>query len=54
MWLNKLICKGDTNQFDKNTYHHNEKLDHVLNHLHLFWDFPKSPINKYSDKGSNH
>jgi hypothetical protein len=50
MWLNKPIRVGNTNQFGTNTTcHHNNKLDQILNHLHLFWDFPKSPINEYSD-----
>ena len=40
---------GGTNQFGTNTCHHNKKLDQILNHLHLFGDFPKSPINEYSD-----
>jgi hypothetical protein len=51
MWLNKVIRVGDTNQFDTNTCHHNKKLDWILDHLHLFWDFPKSPINEYNDFG---
>ena len=49
MWLNKAIRVGGTNQFGTNTCHHNKKLDQILNHLQLFWDFPKSPINEYSD-----
>ena len=49
MWLNKAIRMGGINQFGTNTCHHNKKLDQILNHLHLFWDFPKSPINEYSD-----
>ena len=40
---------GGTNQFDTNTCHLNKKLDHILKHLHLFRNFPKSPIIKYSD-----
>jgi len=47
MWLGKPIRMSSTNQFDINTCHHNNKLDKILNHLHLFWDFPKSPINEY-------
>ena len=46
MWLNKPIRVGGTNQFGINTRHHNKKLDQILNHLHLFWDFPKFPINE--------
>ena len=42
---------GGTNQFDTNTCHHNKKLDQILNHLQLFRDFSKSPINEYSDSG---
>ena len=38
---------GVTNQFGINTCHHNKKLNQILNHLHLFWHFPKSLINKY-------
>ena len=49
MWLSKAIHVDGTNQFDTNTCHNNKKLDQILNHLHLFWDFPKSPINEYSD-----
>ena len=41
---------GNTNQFGINTCHHNNKLDMILNQLHLFRDFPNSPINEYSDK----
>ena len=40
---------GGTYRFDTNTCHPNNKLDKILNHLHLFRDFPKSPINEYSD-----
>ena len=43
---------GGTNQFGTNTCHHNKKLNWILNHLQLFWDFPKSLINEYSDKVS--
>ena len=50
MWFKKAICMGGTNQFGTNTWHHNKKLKQMLNQLHLFWDFPKSLINKYSDK----
>ena len=39
---------GGTNQFGTNTCAHNKKLNHVLNHVHLFLDFPKSIINEYS------
>jgi hypothetical protein len=49
MWLSKAIHVDGTSQFDTNTCHHNKKLDQILNHLHLFWDFPKSPIKEYSD-----
>ena len=48
LWLSKPIRMGGTNQFGINTCHHNNKLDQILNHLHLVWDFPKSPINEYS------
>ena len=41
---------GGTNQFDTNKCHQNKTLDQILNHLHLFWDFPKSLINEYNDK----
>ena len=50
MWLDKAIWMGGINQFDTNTCHHNKKLNQISNHLHLFWDFPKSLINEYSDK----
>jgi hypothetical protein len=50
MWLNKPICVGNINQFGINICHHNNKSDHLFNHLHLFWDFPKCPINKYSNE----
>ena len=40
---------GGANQFGTNTCHHNNKLDQILNHLHLFWDFSKSMINEYND-----
>ena len=36
MWLNEPIRMGGTNQFDTKTYHHNKKLDQILNHLYLF------------------
>ena len=39
-----------SNQIDTNTCHHNKKLFQILNHSHLFWDFPKSLINEYSFK----
>ena len=50
MWLNKPIRVGITNQFGTNTCHHNKKLDQILSHLHIIWDFPESPINEYSGK----
>jgi hypothetical protein len=50
MWLDKPIRMSGTNQFDINTCHHNNKLDQILNHLHLFGNFSKSPINEYSDQ----
>jgi hypothetical protein len=50
MWLNKAICMGGLNQFGTNTCHHNKILSHIVNHLNLFWDFPKSLINESSDK----
>ena len=53
MWLNKVICMGGTNQFGTNTYHHNKKLNWILKHLQLFWDFPKSLVNEYSDSYDN-
>ena len=53
MWLNKVIYMGGTNQLGTNTCHHNKKLNQILNHLHLFWDFPKSLINEYSDIWAN-
>ena len=40
---------GGTNQCGINTCHHNNKLDQILNHLHLIRNSPKSPINEYSD-----
>ena len=40
---------GGTNQFDTNICHQNKKLDQILNHLHLFLDFPKCLINEYND-----
>ena len=40
---------GNTNQFGTNTCHCNKKLNQILNYLQLFWDFPKSLINEYSD-----
>ena len=43
---------GGPNQFGTNTCHHSNKLDQILFHLQLFWDFPKSPINEYSDSFS--
>ena len=49
MWLNKVICMGGTDQLGTNTWHHNKKLNYLLNNLHLFWDFPKSLINEYGD-----
>ena len=49
MWLNEDICMDDTNQYGTNTCHHNKKLNQILNHLHLFGDFPKSLINEYCD-----
>ena len=50
MWPNKVICMGNTNQFGTNKRNDIKKLNYILNHVHLFWDFPKSPINEYSDK----
>ena len=44
-----MICIGNTNQFGTNTCHHNKKLNYIINHLHLFWDFLKSLINEYND-----
>ena len=52
MWLNEVICMGSTNQFGTNTCHYIKKLNMMLNHFHLFWDFPKPLINEYSDKSS--
>ena len=49
MWLNKRIRVGGTNQFGTNTCNHNKKMDLILDHLHLYQDFSKSPINEYSD-----
>ena len=30
---------GNTNQFSTNESHYIKKLNYILNHLHLFWDF---------------
>ena len=43
---------GGTNKFGKNIGHHNKKLDQISNHVHFIWDFPKSQINEYNDRGS--
>ena len=39
----------NSNQTVTNTRHHDKKSSQILNHLHLFGDFPKSLINEYSD-----
>ena len=45
----KWFCMDGINQFGTNTCQHNKKLNQISSLMYLFWDFPKSMINKDND-----
>ena len=44
-----MIFLGNINQFGTNKCHYIKKIELDIKPFAFIWDFPKSPINEYSD-----